>query len=260
MFSSGRIERYVRKKGCVLLLFTIDGLQTTEFENKQGASGSNDGMEGEHRANLQLHHPSQQWLRKAVYEQYKNMDPLDAGPCTVMHVRRSDVVLHTQSARKYFPVSAYVRRLPKNRKNKTIFLLTDDANAIDEAHEFFPDLRWRYLNRTRWRGTEGGWENQTPSRSPKLELVVILATLRLVGRCDALVHSSSSFSKMLERAMRWGQGKNVTTIQIDRGLKDRQKYSLNNTISHNELNETLHGLRGERINSSTRVIKIGQNQ
>lgn len=53
----GRIERYVRKKGCVLLLFTIDGLQTTEFENKQGASGSNDGMEGEHRANLQLHHP-----------------------------------------------------------------------------------------------------------------------------------------------------------------------------------------------------------
>ena len=160
-------------------------------------------------------------------------------------------MLHTHSARTDFPVSAYVDRLPKNRINETIFLLIDDANAVDVAHEFFKDLMWRYLNRTRWRGTDGGWENQTASRSPKLEFVVILATLRLEGRCDALVHSSRSFARMLERAMRWGQGKNITTIQIDRDLRDRQKYSWNNTISHNELIETLHGPRRERINSST---------
>ena len=73
-----------------------------------------------------------------------------------MHVRRSDVVLHESSSRRYYPVADYVKQIPEeslHSSNHFIFLLTDDANAIGEAHEFFPDLKWKYFNRTRHRGS-----------------------------------------------------------------------------------------------------------
>jgi hypothetical protein len=102
----------------------------------------------------------------------------DSDACSVIHVRRADVVLHKRDSRKYFPISEYLKRLPNEHKKpgSTILLLMDDANAIEEAHEFYPQINWKYLNRTRHRGTEGGWENQTPSKSPKMEVIVILAT------------------------------------------------------------------------------------
>ena len=74
-----------------------------------------------------------------------------------------------------------------------IFLLTDGATAIDEAHEFYPDTNWIYFNRTRFRGSAGGWENQIPSNSPKAEVVTLLATLQLVCLCDTIVHGISFF-------------------------------------------------------------------
>lgn len=172
------------------------------------------------------------------------MDALVTTPCTVMHVRRSDVVLHTTRARQYFALSDYVKWL---RRNDTIFLLTDDANAIEEAFEFHPNLKWTFLNRTRFRGTEGGWENQTPSRSPKREVVVIMALLRLVQRCDTLIHTSSGFARMLARAM---QPTLRTRIQIDSHMKREEQYSWNNTVSHHKLNKTLHELREQKKKSS----------
>lgn len=188
---------------------------------------------------------TRQWLRKSIHEQYSLMDANITAPCTVVHVRRSDVVLHVKRSRQYFALSTYVDHVPANRKNETIFLLTDDANAIDEAHEFYPDLKWTYLNRKRWRGTEGGWENQTPSRSPKLEIAIIMATLRLVQRCDTIVHSASEFATTLRRFMNMGQSE-VTEIAIDEKIKFEQLYSFNNSVSHTQLNATLHELRQKK--------------
>jgi hypothetical protein len=193
---------------------------------------------------------AQQWLRKDIYDQFSLAEADITAPCSVVHVRRSDVVLHTERSRKYFPMSTYVDHLPAHRKNATIFLLTDDANAIDEAHEFYPELKWKYLNRKRWRGTEGGWENQTPSRSPKLELAIIMATLRLAQRCDTIVHSSSQFAEVLKLVMRWGNPK-LQKIEIDKRIRFEDMYSFNNSISHTALNTSLHELRQKRRTAPT---------
>jgi hypothetical protein len=85
----------------------------------------------------------QQWLRKAVYHYNQAKAPVlkDGENCTVMHVRRGDVVLHSKNSRRYFPpISDHVDKLPSERKvnGSTILLLRDDANAIDEANTFFP--------------------------------------------------------------------------------------------------------------------------
>jgi hypothetical protein len=200
---------------------------------------------------------AQQWLRKDVYDQFSLVEADITTPCSVVHVRRSDVVLHVKRSRKYFPLSTYVEHLPAHRKNDTIFLLTDDANAIDEAHEFYPELNWKYLNRKRWRGTEGGWENQTPSRSPKLELAIILATLRIAQRCDTIVHSSSQFATVLRRVMRWGNPK-LQKIQIDKWIRFEDMYSFNNSISHTALNSSLHELRQQRRKAPASTTRLRQ--
>ena len=49
-----------------------------------------------------------------------------------------------------------MKKLPKERLEEPIFLLTDDSGAIDEAHEFFPDLAWKYFDRPRHNGSSGG--------------------------------------------------------------------------------------------------------
>eukprot|EP00663_Eupelagonemidae_sp_cell21sb_P001929 gene1929-4762_t len=53
-------------------------------------------------------------------------------------------------------------------------LMTDDQGAIDEAAGMGGSgIRWLYIDRPRWRGAEGGWENHFPSGDPKLEVVYI---------------------------------------------------------------------------------------
>lgn len=187
----------------------------------------------------------QQWLRKAIYEmklpiQRQLLPPASTSKssCAVLHVRRADVVLHHDFARKYFPVSDYVNLLPD--QNQTLFLLTDDANAIDEAMEFFPDHNWVYFRRKRHRGTEGGWEEQVPSKNPKLEMITILATLDLVRHCDTLVHSQSKFSNLLRKSM----PSNVTVYQVDKNVT--VLYHANHSRSAQELMDLLERKRKEK--------------
>lgn len=54
----------------------------------------------------------------------------------------------------------------------TVFLLTDSSATIDEAIACpidHPDVctgvRFRYIDKHRWVGAEGGWENPFPSGS-----------------------------------------------------------------------------------------------
>lgn len=153
----------------------------------------------------------QLWLRRAVFDyartfrRERGVSPARYDDCTAMHVRRSDVILHDDNARRYFPVEDYVARIPPERladPRHYVFLLTDDANAVDEAEEFFPGLEWKYLDRPRHRGSSGGWENQTPSRDPRLETVVLLATFELAKDCSAFVHGQSGFADHIYQQVR----------------------------------------------------------
>ena len=101
----------------------------------------------------------QTWLRREVYEFSKKIEITT--PCTVMHVRRTDIVLHEEWARKYRKIEEYVNALDNSTRN--ILLLTDDQNAIEEAKTLYPEYNWMYIDRPRHRGAEGGWENQIPS-------------------------------------------------------------------------------------------------
>ena len=143
------------------------------------------------------------WFRRAVYD-YKQTFKVSKNitansDCTVVHVRRSDAEMDTQG-RKYLPVADYVKRMNTTKlsnPNHHIFLLTDDSNAIDEAHEFFPNLNWKYLDRPRHKGSSGGWENHTPSRNPALEAIILVATFELVQECSAIVWGAGNFAEYL---------------------------------------------------------------
>jgi hypothetical protein len=143
----------------------------------------------------------QLWLRRAVFD-YKELFKRESNwseksDCTVMHVRRGDVILDT---RHYYPVSFYVEMIPKeklNDPNHYVFLLTDDSGAIEEAHEFFPNIKWTYFNRPRHNGSTSGWEDHTPSGDPALEVIAILSAFDLVQDCSTLVHGTSGFTNYI---------------------------------------------------------------
>lgn len=143
------------------------------------------------------------WFRRAVFDykqHFKETNNITANSdCTVVHIRRGDAILD-ESTRRYFPVADYVKYMNSSKlsnPNHYIFLLTDDARAIDEANEFFPNLNWKYFSRPRHRSKEGGWENHTPSRNPALEVVIIVATFELVQECSAIVWGHSTFADYL---------------------------------------------------------------
>jgi hypothetical protein len=80
-----------------------------------------------------------------------------------------------------------------------LFLLTDDANAVGEALALHGQHRWMYVDRPRFRGAEGGWENQLPSGNPKFEIVAMMGIFQLVKRCGTtFVFGSSSFSDYIK--------------------------------------------------------------
>jgi len=191
----------------------------------------------------------QQWLRKEIYDMVRPMEMKlttnsNNARCTVVHVRRADVVLHGSQARKYFSMADYVKLLPstKQQEKHTVLLLTDDANAIDEALEFHSDVaNWVYFDRPRHRGTAGGWEEQVPSRDPKKEVITILATLKLVQRCETLISSRSKFADALSRAM----GPNTTKLQVDSEMSGNV-LDANNSASAEQLATLLEEKRNQQ--------------
>jgi len=187
-----------------------------------------------------------QWLRREVNPIVEQMTKMLPTPCSVMHVRRADVIFHSENSRKYYPISDYMEKLPKNRRD-TILLLTDDANAIKEAKEFFPDTKWVYFNRTRHQGASGGWENQIPSKSPKQEVITILATLKIVSTCDTIVYGESAFATMLVQSM-----EPVQKMRVDEGVPDL--VSADNQDSDKKLEALLNEQRKKKI-----MIKNNKN-
>jgi hypothetical protein len=143
------------------------------------------------------------WVRRAVFdykELFKKKHSIKAGSnCTAIHVRRGDVILDT---RHYFPLAFYVEMIPDqilNDPNHYIFLLTDDSGVLEEAHEFYPHLKWTYFDRYRHKGSEATWEDHTPSGDPAVEMINILAGFDLAQECATFVQGDSGFSKVIQR-------------------------------------------------------------
>jgi len=138
------------------------------------------------------------------------------GPCSIIHVRRADVIIENQG-RKFYNVSEYIAKLPKDRREPgaNVLLLTDDANAIDEAWHDFPDLKWHYLDRPRFRGQEGGWENHFPSNDPALEVIIIKAIQVMVQQCDIIVHGKGGFSDFIYDSMKQAN-ENAQRIPVEK--------------------------------------------
>jgi len=178
----------------------------------------------------------QTWLRREVYEFSKKIQMKT--PCAVMHVRRTDIVLHGEWSRKYRQIEEYVNKMDHTTKN--ILLLTDDQNAIEEAQTLHPGYNWMFIDRPRHRGTEGGWENQIPSDDPKLEVIIILTILRLVGQCSSLIHTHSNFAFVLQGEMENARkGKHFRRVNLDEN--DPNLFNANNSLSVNlSTNYTKH--------------------
>lgn len=168
----------------------------------------------------------QTWLRKAVYEFSKKKKANLQTPCSVFHVRRGDVVLHGDASRRYYNISEYVDDIKsKSALSNTILLLTDDENAIKEAHTEYPDIHWVHIDRPRFRGNEGGWENQIPSDDPKVEVIVLMSIFQLVQRCQSFVHTRSNLGKYISGIMK-RKVPNATVINLDEGKKWSQTHNI----------------------------------
>ncbi|KAG7339042.1 hypothetical protein IV203_021493 [Nitzschia inconspicua] len=169
----------------------------------------------------------QTWLWRKVYE-YKQSRLNLTTPCMVMHVRRADVIHHSDGfARRYFSIAEYVNAskraniIPPNDDDHTvtkpnIFLITDDANAIGEALSEFPTYNWMYIRRKRYKADEGGWEEQTPSRDYVFEMTTLLSILELAPHCSAIVHGQSSFADLVVRSMKSHRPQHGSDLKIAR--------------------------------------------
>jgi hypothetical protein len=173
----------------------------------------------------------QTWLRKAVYDFGKTI-PLTS-PCTILHVRRSDVVLHGVQSRRYHDIREYMNLTDPDIW--TVLLLTDDDNAVQEALREYPNHQWVYIPRPRFHGAEGGWENQLPSSNPQFEVVVLLTIFQKVQHCQTLVYTQSNLAEylvgiMLEEAQKRKQP--PIFLNLDRGKKGTDVYSANHSIGY----------------------------
>ena len=188
----------------------------------------------------------QHYLRKQIYDfLQQNMTTTFQTPCIVIHVRRSDVIFD-RSPRRYYSIADYLQKIPsqfqqQNTTNNTnIFLLTDDANAIDEALEFHPEYHWMFTPKQRYRGSEGGVQNHIPSQNPAVEVITILAEMELVKRCNLFIGSVSGFSDVIHEEMKI-KDKTIQRINVE----DNKHiiYNMNNAKSEEELNHHIKQLR-----------------
>ena len=90
--------------------------------------------------------------------------------------------------------------------------------------------------------SSGGWENQTPSRSPLFEVVVLLATFDLAQECSAIVHGDSGFAEYIYQQMD-AFGKDTKRYRVE---GDNDVHSELHTASEAELEKSLNDMRGTR--------------
>lgn len=81
-------------------------------------------------------------------------------------------------------------------------LLTDDVSTIEEVERYHSkDYKWIYVKRQRVRGTEGGFNGHIPSGDEGLEVITIMAEVKLASQCNKLVSGHSGFVTTITDAM-----------------------------------------------------------
>jgi len=172
--------------------------------------------------------------------------------CTVLHVRRGDVIQHGNISRRYHALSEYLDVVDKNILGSTyqhgihpphkILLLTDDANVILESQSYQNRYHFMYFDRPRFHDDEGGWEHQLPSSQPKFEMIVLWSTFEWVKDCSSIVHSTSGFSNWIIWEMTKVHGDNLHVYNLDQNIPKEQLYGEHNirskSISTNPFNST----------------------
>jgi hypothetical protein len=89
--------------------------------------------------------------------------------------------------RGYHPIAAYHLDLlmeERRQAGSNILLLTDDADAIDEAQAFHPDNNWHWFKRSRYRGKPPKGMKHVVAEAPMDDVIASLGPLRL--RSDAM--------------------------------------------------------------------------
>jgi hypothetical protein len=182
--------------------------------------------------------------------------------CIVVHVRRSDVVLHNMHSRRYHELEEYMAAIPPPPQQpppsehlldhdsaaaaapppyyykQSILLLTDDATVIDEALTKYPQYHWIYIRRPRFKGPEGGFENHIPSADPKLELLVLLSLFHFIPRhcTGGVIHTMSNLGKYLAGILQHSPYRhdrdryNTTIINLDAGLNTSDIFNANYSV------------------------------
>ena len=95
---------------------------------------------------------------------------------------------------------------------KTVLLLTDSQHVIDQelpsCIQNYPELcggiQFRYIEKTRFNITEGGWENHYPSGNTTLEMLQMQLEFSLVQKCSMYMISDSEYSFHLVEMMASG--------------------------------------------------------
>lgn len=141
-----------------------------------------------------------QKLRKKVLEFANAHVPSTMStPCSVIHVRRGDIAFGR--GRRYIAVDEYLEA-GNITKGETVVVLTDDVSTIEEIERYHAaDYNWVYLQRPRFRGSDGGFEGFIPSTDPASEILAILVEIDLAGQCGKLVHAKSGFVVAIQDAM-----------------------------------------------------------
>ena len=144
----------------------------------------------------------------------------------VLHVRRGDISFGR--GRRYAAVHEYLvaGQVPRNG---TVVILTDDQSTIDEINTYLKDS-WKfvYIDRPRFRGSEGGFEGFIPSADPAHEVLTIMAELELAQSCAKIVHGKSGFVDIIKESMenyghKTGQGFESIYLQTQLSKADQPK-------------------------------------
>ena len=151
-----------------------------------------------------------------------------------------------------FSTALFCSIITKN-PNPSIFLLTDDDNAVEEALKFYPDRHWKYFKRQRQRGSSTGWEGHTPSLDPAAEVVTILATFNLVKDCSALVYGTSNYAYYIWEYMRQSPKRDILKhFRVNEGTDVFNKAYNTSEI---ELNAFLEDMRKKKTQGTNLSIQ-----
>lgn len=172
---------------------------------------------------------SQGWLRREVYDFLHERGPNLTHPFMAIHVRRGDVVLHARHSRRYHAIREYIEAAQKrNLSYSHVLILTDDDNALGEARQEYPNITWMHIDRPRFKGYEGGWENPLPSKTPKVETVAVLAAFKLIQSASTFVYSSSTLGSLLAGEARRSNA--AVLVNLDEGLSGLEIRNFSNFV------------------------------